>query len=331
MNETKSLLKDFYKIEKENVPTTREKSKWKSENKFGFMLGIIEFGLDSHREKLHNLLRKQQFKDEELSFINEMYQFYIFPFKQHSGSESSCHTPETTSSHPSRQNSAEDLDYIPEGEKKLTHYYLKKAVLKRDGVCLFCWGRIQCHCAHILAQKDIPFQYDEKSLFERTGLNQKHQVQNGLLLCSICHGEYDALKRYIDVVDDKLVVKVVNETDDVTSDKYREWKRIVGGLKVSRSYWQEDWIDIDNRRAVEENGEIELYFVQNNPTKLPNRKALEFHKTACLIWRMAGGAESDEEYCPNDFNSNCVPSGIKSTIIHKWIEDSNVTLNTFID
>jgi hypothetical protein len=46
---------------------------------------------------------------------------------------------------------------------------------------------------------------------------------------------------------------------------------------------------------------------------------------------MAGGAESDEEYCPNDYDSNCALSGIKSKIIHKWIEDSNVTLNTFID
>jgi hypothetical protein len=113
-------------------------------------------------------------------------------------------------------------------------------------------------------------------------------------LCVKCHREYDALKRYVDVIDDKLVVKVVNETDDETSDKYREWKRIVVGLKLTRSYWQEDGID----RAVEENGKITLYFVQNNPTKLPNRKALEFHKTSCLIWRMAGGAESDEEYCP---------------------------------
>jgi hypothetical protein len=43
-----------------------------------------------------------------------------------------------------------------------------------------------------------------------------------------------------------------------------------------------------------------LYFFQNNPTKLPNRNALEFHKAACLIWRMAGGAETDEEYCSDD-------------------------------
>ena len=39
-------------------------------------------------------------------------------------------------------------------------------------------------------------------------------MQNGLLLCKNCHGEFDALKRYVDVAGDKLVLKVVNETND---------------------------------------------------------------------------------------------------------------------
>jgi hypothetical protein len=43
-----------------------------------------------------------------------------------------------------------------------------------------------------------------------------------------------------------------------------------------------------------------LHFVQNNPTKLPNRQALEFHKAACMIWRMASGAGTEEEYCSDD-------------------------------
>jgi hypothetical protein len=328
MNETKRLLKDFYKIEKENLPKPREKSKWKSENKFGFLLGIIEFGLDSHTEKLHKLLRKQKFKEEELSFINDMYLFYIFPFKQANGSESSCHTRETISSHPSRQNSAEDLDYFPEGEKKLTHYYLKKAVLKRDGVCLFCWDRIQCECAHILAQKEVPFQYDEKSFFERTGLKKKHQVQNGLLLCSICYGQFEKLKRFVDVVEDKLVVKVVNETDDENNFDWIDSYESIIALRTHKLKRNEGF---RCRQVLNDKGEMELYFLDDNQARLPNRKALEFHKTSCLIWRMAGGAESDEEYCPNEYDSNRAPSDIKSKSIHKWIEDSNVTSNTFID
>jgi hypothetical protein len=43
-----------------------------------------------------------------------------------------------------------------------------------------------------------------------------------------------------------------------------------------------------------------IYFVQNNPTNLPNRNALEFHKTASMICRMPGGAKTDEEYCSED-------------------------------
>jgi hypothetical protein len=334
MNDTKRLIKEFYRIECEDIPHTREQSKWKSENKCGFLLGIIEFGLVSHREKLLELVSNQQFKDQEMNIINEMYQFYIYPCKQHTGtgkSESSCHTPETTSSHSSRQNSAEEIDYIPEEEKELTHYYLKKAVEKRDGVCLFCWNNRQCEGSLILAQKDIPFPYDEAWLFERTGLKQQHQVQNGLLLCVFCHKEFDALKRYVDVVNDKLIVKVVNETDDKNNEKYLEWKRIVRDLKISRQGREEDWLNIDKRQAVDSEGEMELFFLNNNNSRLPNRKALEFHKTACLIWRMAGGAESDEEYCPDDHDTNCVPSDTKSKSIQNWIFDSKVTLNTAID
>jgi hypothetical protein len=71
-------------------------------------------------------------------------------------------------------------------------------------------------------------------------------------------------------------------------------------LKIARTGREEDWINSDNRQAVETNGDVALYFVQNNPTKFPNRNALEFHKAACMIWRMAGGAETDEEYCSDD-------------------------------
>ena len=328
MNETKSLVKDFYIIHYENIPNTREKSKWTAENKCGFLLGIIKFGFVVHREKLNELLQNGQFKDQEMDFINEMYQFYIFPFKQHNGtgkSEPSCHTPQTTSSHPSRQNSVEDLDYIPEEEEKeLTHKDLKKAVLKRDGVCLFCWTAKPIQGCHILAQKNIPFQYDEEPLFRRAGLEQKHQVQNGLLLCSNCHIEFDALKRYVDVVDDKLMVNVVNETDDRNSEKYREWTEVVEDLKVGRQTRERRWSD--GRQAVNSNNEMGIYFLKNKPSSLPNKRALEFHKAACFIWRMAGGGESDGELCADD-EVMFVPLGYDDNKVRKWLMNSDVTLN----
>jgi hypothetical protein len=221
----------------------------------------------------------------------------------------------------------EDLDYVPE-ERELTHKDLKKAVEKRDGVCLFCWGRLSLEGAHIIAQKNISMVYDEPSLLLRAGLTQKHQVQNGVLLCKVCHDQFDQLQRYVDVVDDKLVVKVVNYSVLGNDDKHRDWQGDVKDLRIARGGREEYWTRIDNRQAVEPNGEMALYFVLNNPTRLPNRDALEFHKAACLIWRMAGGAESEDEHCPDDDDDDyrCyVPVDYRSKSIEKWM-DSSATL-----
>ena len=119
---------------------------------------------------------------------------------------------------------------------------------------------------------------------------------------------------------------VVNETNDETSDKHKEWKDNVRVLKGNRMLWQENWTDIDNRQAVETNGEMALYFVQNDLTKLPNRKALEFHKAACMIWRMAGGAETDEEYCSDD--EDLVPVDTAALKRRFKVQDSAETLNS---
>ena len=112
---TKTLVKEYYKISTDFIPTIREKSEWQADNKCGFFLGILEKGLVPHVRKLHTLLESRQFKEQEKRFMEEMYQFYIYPFKQHTGS---CHTPD--SSRPSStKNSAEDLDYIPEGGERV--------------------------------------------------------------------------------------------------------------------------------------------------------------------------------------------------------------------
>jgi hypothetical protein len=104
------------------------------------------------------------------------------------------------------------LEYVPE-ERELVHKDLKNAVSKREVVRWFCWNRKPLQTSHIIAQKNIPMAFDESCLLQRAGLTQKHQVQNGLLLCRNYHDTYDLLKRYVDVVDGKLVVKVVNETN----------------------------------------------------------------------------------------------------------------------
>jgi 5-methylcytosine-specific restriction endonuclease McrA len=276
------------------------------------------------RDKLNDLLQNGQFGEHEKDFIDEMYQFYIFPFKQHNGtgkSEPSCHTSQSTSSHPS---SVEDKDYIPEEEEKLlTQKDLKKAVLKRDGVCLFCWTHRPIQGYHILAQMDFPFPYNETALFSRTGLKQKHQVQNRLLLCSNCHIEFDALKKYVDVVDDKFIVKVVNETDDASN---LDWIAACGSITVLRSQKQTIYEEFGSRQVVNQDGEMELYFLTADQSLFPNKSALEFHKTACLIWRMAGGGESDDEYCPDE-EVLFVPAGYDVNKVRKWLMNSVDTLN----
>ncbi|KAH6569821.1 hypothetical protein BASA50_002177 [Batrachochytrium salamandrivorans] len=269
-SQTNLLLQQYYKLTLEHIPRQRDKAKWRPENNFGFLLGMIAYGMDTHITQLHSLLLAKQFKDQEQFFIDSMFDFYIRPFhKSYNTDSESCHTPSTVSSRtPSRSSSTEDLDYVSE-EKELFHKDLKKAV-------------------------NIPMAYDEASLFVRARITQKHQVQNGLLLCGNCHDEFDLLKRYVDVADDKLVVKVVNETNDENDLDYKSAVLTTQSIRTTQKalFWSSD-----NRQIVETNGEMALYFAQNNPTKLPNRKALEFHKAACMIWRMAGGAETDEEYC----------------------------------
>jgi hypothetical protein len=252
-----------------------------------------------------------------------MFAYYILPFHKNYSDSSSCHTPASPRT-PSRANSVDNVQCVTE-EKVPSHKNLKEAVEKRDGVCLFCWDTLECEGAHIIAQKKISMAYDESSLLQRAGLIQKHQVQNGLLLCNKCHNQFDKLKRYVDVVDDKLVIKVVNETNDTTSDKHREWQRSIRNLRAMRNANEEDWAEFDNRQAVDQNGESALYFVQNHPTNLPNRNALEFHKAACLIWRMAGGAETDEEYCSDD--EDVVPVNTAALKRRFKVQDSDETLN----
>ncbi|KAI8894585.1 hypothetical protein BC833DRAFT_543394 [Globomyces pollinis-pini] len=331
------LLDNYYQIHTSDLPTQRTKSQWQAENKRGFFLGIIQEGEDSHIIQLHHLLATNQFTQQQefsttsqladpqhpRTFIDDMFARYILPFHKDYSDSSSCHTP-LSSNPPSRSNSAEDLDYVPE-EMELTHKDLKKAVEKRDGVCLFCWDKLQCHGAHIIAQKNIGMAYDEpSSLLARAGLTQKHQVQNGLLLCIKCHGEFDQLQQYVDVVDDKLVVKVVNHSVLRNDDKHRDWIDAVETLKDTRLGKQRRLPEFSSRQAVEHNGEMALYFVLNNPTELPNREALRFHKAACLIWRMAGGVESEDEHCPDD-DDGYIPVVYRSKSIEKWI-DSSATL-----
>ncbi|OAJ37686.1 hypothetical protein BDEG_21682 [Batrachochytrium dendrobatidis JEL423] len=256
---TTQLLNEYYQISTQAIPTQRVKSEWQDDNKRGLFLGIIQEGETSHITRLHNLLTANQFAEQQefstkiqladpehpRTFIDKMFGYYILPFHKDYNDSSSCHTP--VSSNPtSKSNSADDLDYVAK-VSELQHKDLNKVVEKRDSVCLFCCDKLSLQGAHIISQKNIGMAYNESSILLRSGLTQKHQIQNGLLLCIKCHDQFGKLRQYVDVVDDKLVIKVINETNDSTSDKHKKWIETIEDLKVIRRTRQKRWIDIDKQ------------------------------------------------------------------------------------
>ncbi|KAI8905554.1 hypothetical protein EDD86DRAFT_66977 [Gorgonomyces haynaldii] len=289
------------------IPTQRIKSEWKEDNKFGFLCGILEHGEQQHREELVRLSSDGGFAEHEDVFIDQMFDHYIRPYlKSYSGS--SCHTPVG-----SRPGSAGSSGSEP------THKQMKKALEARDGVCLFCWNNLSLEASHIIARKNIPIAQDEYSLLQRAGLQSKHQVQNGLLLCKICHDQFDLLHYYVDVVDDRLVLKIVNQTND-SNDK--GWFRAAERLQMARGVAQKYFSDI--RVAIDADGEMRLWFMDNKADIQPNRAGVQFHKTACLIWRMAGGADPEDEYCSDCDSDTGVDYLQKERLQRLW--DSAVTL-----
>lgn len=314
---TKQLLLHHYKLGIDTKPQKRIKSEWEAENKLGFLLGVIEHGFETHITWLHCFLSTNHFAEHEMQIIDDLFFFYIAPFHRDFNYSYGCY-----SSTPSSNGQFKQEGGVVSG---LTHGRLKKAVMDRDKVCLFCWYRSPgcLKSVHIIALDIAPITSVEPSLLECTGMKEIHQVQNGMLLCLTCHAQFGTLKQYVDVVDDKLVVKVVDYSVFWNDEKHREWNSHVRMLKLVRSGLQEDWTDIDDkqhkeweetvetikggrfisqtrwtdRQAVEPNGEMALYFIDTTADQLPNRDALKFHKIACLIWRMAGGLESDYEYC----------------------------------
>ena len=132
--------------------------------------------MDSHRTQLRNLLLHNQFADQEHTFIETMFDYYIRPFhKSYNYDLGSCNSSSPVSlGIPSRSNSDEEVEYVPE-EDELFQSDFQKALVNRDEICLFCWYKDQCEGAHIIAQKNLlnMTTYEEPSLLKRAGLTQK--------------------------------------------------------------------------------------------------------------------------------------------------------------
>ncbi|KAI8831647.1 hypothetical protein BJ741DRAFT_616519 [Chytriomyces cf. hyalinus JEL632] len=121
------------------------------------------------------------------------------------------------------------------------------------------------------------------------------QAQNGVLLCANCHRSFDALKRYIDVVDGRLIAKIVNRTNDHNDEDY---PRSLEDLTVNRAIHKK----YQRHAAIADSGcEMPVSIPFDDVTKHPNHTALAFHKAACLIWKLASaGAVNEDDWSGDD-------------------------------
>ncbi|KAI3661571.1 hypothetical protein MP638_007059 [Amoeboaphelidium occidentale] len=190
----------------------------------------------------------------------------------------------------------------------LRHHAFRNSLVERDEVCLFCWKMFQLQAAHIVAQKKNPVAAEEEIL-RRAGLISKHQVQNGLLLCSACHGEFDLLKYYVDIAQANNEVIYFLEIVKGKLQTEEEWVKIINYTKDLRRAALNNFTS--DRCVVEDDGRIRLWFMNpfgdSNQTEdlRPKVEALSFHKTACLILRMAVLGKDDDDYYYGCCDDDC--------------------------
>ena len=336
------LLNDHYQIYTLDLPTKRPKKEWQAENMHGYFLGVVQYGRERFARELHALLLTEGFADQLKcssrthladpahlpTFADRVFERHITPFHK-DFKDDGCYT---TSSEFFRMEESHTEKAKPCDECDLNHNDLKRALLNRDRVCLFCWENFEfdLHAAHIIAQKTFAFISGEQPLLKEAGL-LKHQGQNGLLLCISCHNRFDFLRRYVGVdnVSGKLVLSVVNYSVLNNDDEQIAWENQVGDLKLLRSARQNRVAY--SRQAVESSGEMALYFADNDPALQPNALALGFQKAACLIWRMAGGGKADDEECSCDDEDCYAPVDYRSKGIGKWVDSANPIANALTD
>ncbi|KAI9335782.1 hypothetical protein BDR26DRAFT_865772 [Obelidium mucronatum] len=309
-------LKEFYGIDDINaLPIKATMSSWTNTNKFNFVKGVLTYSLDRSQyiADVYSVFGSDALPRpgsiEEANYINLLYNRHLQPFKKYGPNGSAASTP-LSSTNPSVSSFIINLD-------GLTQMGLRQNLIIRDQSCLFCWVNLSLDAAQIIAQKSsIPLIIDD--LLIRCNLESIFQVQNGILLCKICHDQFDILKRYIDVNDSgQLVAKVVNSTNDMNNDDdiiARDTIEANRRVHVRR---------LAGREVINADGEMTIYFVENDRSLAPNRKALQLHKAACLIWKMAGGADVDRddelEEDPGDIG---VLASEKLGYIQAWREQS---------
>jgi hypothetical protein len=174
------------------------------------------------------------------TFLDRMFLIYIVPFHksytedflwkalklQQDALDEAHENPSHEEAGSSKRSSTESLqhpihkklaleDQSPRGSSTSTKKKnFRAALVERDRLCVFCWEYEQLEGAHIIAQKKSIVPMDETDALSRSNLQDIYQVQNGLLLCAVCHGLFDTLRYYVDIIDNRMVFKHVNQTND---------------------------------------------------------------------------------------------------------------------
>jgi len=312
------FMKSYFGVditEMDQPPEKKTRSQWGLPNQYWFLYGIITVIEEvfnssplhptrySHIQSISAVFERdnEDIDNESIrSLIDDLYAFYVNPFKQNGSSRPSSRPSSNSSS--SRPTSNVDSSHSD------TQGTFVKAVAARDKYCSFCWTSEALQGAHIFrrALENLP-----RALPEWCNINDLYQVQNGLLLCPGCHDGFDRLRLYVGIVDEDYFLKVVKFTNsiDIENEKFQAWLGKNTDIRQVRIGRKETFSPLFNDREVGTAAGFRLYFQNTAPTtSYPNPKALLFHKAACLIWKMAGGAEP--------------------ATLHRWDDDEDVVVES---
>jgi hypothetical protein len=307
--EVKKMLMVYYGIRPKDLPGQAPKSRWKKCNRLGFLLGIVMFGESFHIRNLYKVLVQGEFQGREDVVIDRYYDYYVRPFKNNDICLDRHIFPDDLYSDVNMQQFEKDTEP--------THKDMQVALLKRDKNCVFCWIGAAETVAHIMAEAcDYKIPSNQRLSVICRGVENFHHPENGLLLCRDCLDHFDTLQYYVDSIDQQLVVKVINIYDQYS----RQDEDAADHLKNIRKTAKENFTD--GRRAIEANGEMAINLNESSQVPPPNRKSLYLHKTACLIWNMAGGAEEEyEEQCSREhfYEEDVYLDYYKTKNIQDWV------------
>ncbi|KAJ3116992.1 hypothetical protein HDU96_008163 [Phlyctochytrium bullatum] len=282
---------------------------WTNRNKFYFLKGILTYAetvnytLNGTTERRDRTFYVDEFARvfgtvlatlntdsrvlEEKRYIQDLYNRFIQPFKPDAGNETPPQMSESSS-----------------GDDSPSHHQIfSKNVLCRDRVCLCCWDDL-IEAVHLVQPEPRNGAGYSQNLLTTAGIDA-YEVHNGVLLCWKCRDMFYGLKLYIDTDTDnrnRFLCKFVP-----VSTAERPWYKSIIYCKGTRKSNQDfelssntiPKVDWSQRHIEDASGELAVYFARKSePQDYPNQMALRFHKSACLMWRMAIDCVEDPELPP---------------------------------